>query len=699
MPIQSKSLSTSGLNLRQVNVIEPVAATQVRVAQPVVAHVANTGTVVSRAPPIAVSGTVLQPSRPTHTAGGEFSFPILVNPVIFGYVLNAPKPRDQIKVPISPTRDFNDLTAFEAPANPAVKHKLPSYTVAEVTLEGQKRFRMAIEKIENDGWKLIVYIVQQPVQSSISVLEHTLSAELKFGQTIAKSLPLSLEKESETTWKAALLLPETVDRDEVYQALTDSQYKTALIVHRSVQVAVPVENEPGGQPGGQQLYKVEQRDLSSNLRPDPFIFPRDVHPYIFEEVINVSNKPPGYTLRTAEWKGRMHHYLQDNLRPHTFRYLPDSLKVTRKPAAPHKPNMLVHFSSEDGTLEKMRVNIEYVAAPVVDLERLQAAAEALKAFLPSPLPPNVSGPYFEPLVVSSIEQLELQLALPRAGTSGAPLQTRPSGVVTNLTDHFPDEIADLTVDQFQTVFDAMFGESAVVFQGRLLVKGGNIMPDESVPFAARFNDLVGSIFEEIEHPQPDGSINVQLINRIESPVELRSIPVKVLCDGKLIDAHVEKILTFGASNVLPIRMVGGEEIRLKVVPDQPVNVNSQLEAIFDLDDVEVIPDNAALWSAILDTSVPAYTRTISVNVFAEWFDAASDLIAIGIDFENGDSLVLKKDKLEGQAKVRTSLEDYILRKIQEPEYRYTLIKVLKNGQQTRKVLTANGDLLIPDISA
>jgi hypothetical protein len=58
-----------------------------------------------------------------------------------------------------------------------------------------------------------VYIAQQPVESSLPVLDHTLSAELKFGHPIAKSLPLTVEKESETTWKATLLLPETVDRD------------------------------------------------------------------------------------------------------------------------------------------------------------------------------------------------------------------------------------------------------------------------------------------------------------------------------------------------------------------------------------------------------------------------------------------------------------------------------------------------------
>jgi hypothetical protein len=347
----------------------------------------------------------------------------------------------------------------------------------------------------------------------------------------------------------------------------------------------------------------------------------------------------------------------------------------------------------------MRVTIEYVAAPIINLERLQAAKEALKAFLPSPLPANTPEPVFQPLGVRSIDQLELQLALPRADTSSAPQQKRPVGVVTNLTDAFRDALPDLTLEQFQTVLDAMFGESAVVFHGNLLVKGGGVMPDESVPFSARFNDLAGNIFEAFEALQPDGSIQVRLRNGIESPVELRSIPVQILADQQLIDAHVDNIAHNGTTTALPVRMAAGEEITLLVVPNQPVHAASRRDAILDLDDVAVVPDKNAVWGAILDTSVqPEYTRPISVNVFAEWFAPTTDLLAIGVDFENGDSLLLNKNKLEGQAKVRTSLQDLILRKVQESEYRYTLILVHSDTKQTRKVQTDTIDLLIPDIS-
>jgi len=720
MPIQSRSLFASNLAMQPVmaaKIVEnqdtpedtpqptpavnvaPEALHAAMLTQPVFAQVTDAGMVLRPVRHVAVGGTVRQPVRPNIHTRVRLGPRIVIRPPMVDVVLNAPQPRDKITVPISPTGDFNDQTVFEDAANLAVKYALPKYAVAEVTIEGQKRYRMAMEKIDNDAWKLTVYIVQQPTQSNLPILEHTVSAELKFGQTIAKSLPLTLEKENDTTWKTTLLLPETVDRDEVYHALTDAESKTALVLHRWVQVAVPVPADPAALVL-QHLYKVERRNLDMNLRPEPFVFDPQLHPYIFAQVVNVSTTKAGYILRTAAWQGRIHHYLQDELRPYMFFYLPDSYKVTRKPEVPHTPNMLVRFSSADGTRENVRVTIEYVAAPVIDLERLKAAEEALKAFLPSPLPANISEPVFQPLVVSSIDQLELQLALPRADTSGAPLQKRPTGVVTNLTDEFSDEIADLTLEQFQTVFDAMFGESAVVFQGSLLVKGGGVMPDESVPFSARFQELAGQLFEEIEEPGPDGSILVRLLNRAESPVELRSLPVKILCDQQLIDAHVGKLSTLSDASTLPVRMAAGEEIRLQVVPDQPVNAASQRDAILDLDDVVVLPDNNTVWSAILDTSVPAeYTRTISVNVFAEWFAPPNDLIAIGVDFENGDHLILNKEKSEGQAKVRTSLEDYILRKVQEPEYRYTLIKVHTNGQQTRKVLTDNIDLLIPDINA
>jgi hypothetical protein len=645
-----------------------------------------------------VSGTVLQPAQPFMHIQAVFEQPPVSAPPGLILVLDTPQPRENIKVPISPTEDFNDQTLFDDAANPAVKYALPQYAVAEVTLEGQKRYRMAIEKIDNDGWRLVVYIAQQPVESNLPVLEHTLAAELKFGQPIAKSLPLTLEKESETTWKATLLLPETVDRDEVYHALTDAESQSTLLLHREAQVAVsyPMMTIMAMAP----LYRTVRRDLSMNLRPDPFIFSPQVHPYIFAHVIDASGTASSYTLCTVEWKGRIYYYLQDRLRPYLFSYLPDSYQVLREPAAPYRPNMRIRFSSADGTRENMRVTIEYVAAPIIDLERLKAATEALKVFLPSPLPANMPEPLFQPLVVRSIDQLELQLALPRADTSSAPQQKRPPGVVTNLTDEFRDAIADLTLEQFQTVLDAMFGESAVIFHGSLLVKGGGVMPDESVPFSARFNDLAGNIFEAFETPLPDGRIQVRLRNSIESPIELRSIPVQILADQQLIDAHVDNIAQNGTTTALPVHMAAGEEITLLVIPNQPVNATSKRDAILDLDDVAVVPDKNAIWSAILDSSVrPEYTRPISVHVFPEWFAPPNDLIAIGVDFDNGDHLLLNKERLEGQAKVRISLQDYILRKVQESEYRYTLIKVHSNGQQTRKVLTDTGDLLILDINA
>jgi hypothetical protein len=117
-----------------------------------------------------VSEAVLQAAQPIMHTQVVLEQPAGSPPPELILVLDTPQPRENIKVPISPTQDFNDQTLFEDAANPAVKYALPKYAVAEVMLEGQKRYRMAIEQIDNDGWRLVVYIAQQPVESNLPVL-------------------------------------------------------------------------------------------------------------------------------------------------------------------------------------------------------------------------------------------------------------------------------------------------------------------------------------------------------------------------------------------------------------------------------------------------------------------------------------------------------------------------------------------------
>jgi hypothetical protein len=141
----------------------------------------------------------------------------------------------------------------------------------------------------------------------------------------------------------------------------------------------------------------------------------------------------------------------------------------------------------------------------------------------------------------------------------------------------------------------------------------------------------------------------------------------------------------------------GQAISLTVVADDPNAVEGTADVIYDLDDIEVKPDKDAVWNAILNASLaPEHNRTIKVIGFEEWFVPATDVLAIAIDFENGDSVVLRPNKLEVEGNVRVSLADLILRKAQDSEYRYTQVIVRQSGQE-RSQRSDTLDLLFPQV--
>lgn len=176
--------------------------------------------------------------------------------------------------------------------------------------------------------------------------------------------------------------------------------------------------------------------------------------------------------------------------------------------------------------------------------------------------------------------------------------------------------------------------------------------------------------------------------------------VPYLCDGQLFPAHIENLSKSGASAAFPVDLASGEELTLDVIPDQPLPTDGGTpDALFDLNDVQIKPDTNAIWDAILDASVPAeYTRKISVMSFAEWFAPTSNVMAVALDFANGDHVVLKSDHLEATASVRVPVSDLILRKMQDSQYSYTQIVIRSTGQ-TRSQKTDTLDILFPDLSS
>lgn len=421
----------------------------------------------------------------------------------------------------------------------------------------------------------------------------------------------------------------------------------------------------------QKLFRVTPQTVDWDVSPSPFVFPKELHGYVFSDIVPNAGGRVGFTLHQVTWKERSHTYYQQSLDPFRVMFLPDCFKVARRPETPHYPMLTVRFPDPDAPPDKMPVTLEYVAEPFVDGERLEAAAQELKRRLPE-LAQGDRRIEFEPLLC---ESAKLFLTLPR-GASGpqreeqkdaqVDVRTRIAGAVT------------LAMPDFQGVYDAMFGDSTVVFQGTVTVTldAGNGIPPENIPVTCRLNDLSGDVFDvEIQQDSAPNTVRAKLTNAIESPVELRGLRA-MLAREEAREGVIE-----GLSFAAPVAVAPGALVECRITAaDLPGQ--GPIAAMMDLRNVMVKPEPEAVWAAIVSqTRVPEFRRVVTVKAIKQTFETGADpVIAMVIDFENGSSIDLSLEKLFADAEVRVPLTDLVLRRADTGSYRYMVTVIRASGQ-------------------
>ena len=425
----------------------------------------------------------------------------------------------------------------------------------------------------------------------------------------------------------------------------------------------------------QKLFRVALQVLDWTVAPNPFVFAKDLHRYIFGNVLPPESGKIGFVLRQVVWKERSHTYYQQSLEPHRFHFLPDSFKVARRPETPHHPMLAVRFPNPDAAADVMPVTLEYVAGPYFDEQRLEAAATEMKRKLPELAGSDLE---FEPLLCDATR---LFLTLPR-GEAG-PQHEERKGAKIDLRTGILDAIT-LPMKDFQGLFDALFGDSAVVFQGEVVVEidSGQGIPAEKVPVICRLADLIGDIFDvEVEQDMPTSGVRATLRNGIESPAEMRGLMAGLTRDGM----HAVGAIA-GLSFEAPIIVRPGEAVTCQVTPATALGGSGEVAVLFNFDRVSVQPDAEAVWEAVVDqTRLPEFTRTIKVKTIKQTFEPRPDqpsdpVLAVVVDFERGDTVDLNADKLEADAKVRLSLVDYVIRRLDTGQYRYAVTVIRASGQ-------------------
>jgi hypothetical protein len=241
-----------------------------------------------------------------------------------------------------------------------------------------------------------------------------------------------------------------------------------------------------------------------------------------------------------------------------------------------------------------------------------------------------------------------------------------------------------TLKDFRTLYDALFGGSAVLLQGLLDASVQSGSPAESIQFVASMSDLVGDVLDQTYATDTQG-ISVTLRNAIESPVTIPRI------DALLQDASgINPGLITGASP--PIRLAPNQTLSFSVAGQKPVSGGTTVGVAFP--GLEVTPDPTAIWSAILDSQqLSEYSAQIKVQAFKATFDPPvnspdQQIVAIKAEFERGTAVELLPANLDATGvilvptTVRMSIGDYVLNHEDNGQYRFKTTVVRKDGTQT-----------------
>lgn len=403
----------------------------------------------------------------------------------------------------------------------------------------------------------------------------------------------------------------------------------------------------------------------------PFFFNRDDHSYIFRGAGAGSAPAGGLTPWTISWGDATFTYYQDAARPRLFFYLPDCLKLARRPEAPYKPFMSLRVTppaTQDGDAT---VTFTYVALPWVDAERLAAAAAEL-----SRRAPQLAGaaPELQPLTTSAV-----RFVLERPKAVGSTSEERPLASANVLRSALCDTLT-MSDRDFQPIFDALMGQGTALFHGKLIVDMGGL-PAEEVPFHARLDDTAGGAMLGYAAAEAPGGLQVTLTNAIESPLRFDDLAATLSRGG----GPQQPALIQGLS--LPVaRLEPGAQLSFTVTRESGVPGAGALAARFDTSRVRAIPDAEAVLDAILDQSQLEYYRTVTVVATAGQFAAPAgkpeeQIAEILVDFEEGDYVRLTAAALEGRARVNHPFADVILRRPITSTYTYRVTLLYADGRQ------------------
>lgn len=417
-----------------------------------------------------------------------------------------------------------------------------------------------------------------------------------------------------------------------------------------------------------QQYRRTSRTFSQEL---PFSLLRDLHGDLTDALSGDLSDGGGFQVRRVGFEGRMHSYLIDPTDRHRIYFLPDAFRLQRKNDVPRTPLMLVRSvpSPDEGGDEQFE--LEFIATPHIDEDRLLAASNEL-GFT------DTAGEHhafeFAPLAVSGAE---LRLALP--GSSGGGFE-----IIANAQVDLQSGISvrlQLAEGDFLSIFSSLRGVgSHIVMNGEVKLDMGGPAP-ETIPVELRLNQMNGEVFEidRLERHSPR-VVNISLLNVIESPAKVNGLrPVAIVGENTIPLSIVEKQPNFGEL------IEPGTDFRFRAQANSDLPADGSFHVLFEDMDVVVETDHEAVFDAVYDeSSSVALQQDITVRTFAQFFTASTDhpqgaLIAFHVELEDGPDVALEANAPEVETSLELPLSDIVFRRESEGEFRYRVSEVRERG--------------------
>ena len=378
-----------------------------------------------------------------------------------------------------------------------------------------------------------------------------------------------------------------------------------------------------------------EKDVTETDEIQPFVFPLASHGYMFDVPEDpVKNR---ILLRNTITLARESvTFYQDSLFRGQVFYEPQEFRLSRYSTDPFAPSIIFAFTPRTGDGEpgsapradeagaSYDVRMAYWAAPYLAPKFMLAARQQF-------------GPAaFAPLMPRSCA---LTLRLPDADGAGMSAMNRADATIS-FEDGIRDEFS-MSQAQFERVFAGFVNPDGVGIEGTL----NAVLSDGSsaeLPLNLSLRENAGDVFDRtFKGPVPGapGVFEVELRNRIESPVRIREVFAVPVAAG--VTAFPE-----GGAPAVPVAPGSTASLRYRLVPESAL--------LFDLEpsmDLEIELDLPRVHREITFNEVLSeQTRLVRVSIDPAFFEmppaGMPALTSVKVDFESGESVELTKDTLQ-----------------------------------------------------